>query len=159
MSLARLLPLSLLLLLVACPTAGDDDDASNDDDAADPCDGYEASDVFDSMDDDEKRLFMTCVVLPEMTEIFQEFDAEEYADFHCASCHGDDREEVDHAMPNGLEALDPSDFPFSQNPDPHKREYGEFMGDEVVPAMRALLGRSSTFGAPDYFGCYDCHED
>jgi len=158
MSLSRLLALSLLLFVAACPTANDDDSASNDDDAADPCADYEPSGAFDDMDDDEKRQFMTCVVMPDMTDAFQAFDADEYATFGCATCHGQDREAVDHEMPNGLEELPLAGFPFSESNDPEEAAFGEFMEDEVLPAMQAHLGRSSNFNDPNFFGCYGCHE-
>lgn len=160
MPVRSLLFLSLSLFLVACPTTGDDDDASNDDDAvADPCEGYEAPSEFDDMNDEEKRDYMTCVVVPEMAPRFQEFDADEYANFGCDTCHGDDRVEREHEMPNpDLYRLPLSGFPFSDDPDPEVAVYGDFMETEVSGNMADLLGRSSEFGDPDFFGCYGCHE-
>ena len=154
-----LLALLGLTFALGCPTTGDDDDAANDDDAAGLCDGYEEPDEdFADLSDAEKRAFMECMVVPTMEPLFQDFDADAYADFGCATCHGEDREDVDHEMPNGLEELPISGFPFSNSSDPEEAAYGEFMEDTVVSEMAALLGRSRNVNDPNYFGCYDCHE-
>jgi len=153
--------LSLLLLamgLLACGPAGDDDDASDDDDAVDVCADYETEGEWEDLDEDQRRLFMECEVVPEMRDLFQEFDADEYSNFSCDTCHGADREEVDHEMPNGLEELPMGGFPFSQSDDPEEAAYGEFMEQEVLGAMQDLLVRSSDFQDPEFFGCYGCHE-
>ena len=161
--LTLLLLLSLLSLLVACPPGGgdDDDDSAGDDDdsvAADAvCDDpdYEAPGAWASLDHDQRKQYMACLVLPEMTDLFQEFDDGLYADFSCETCHGADREDVDYEMPNGVAPLAISDFPFSQHEDERLRAYGEFMEDEVYPTMAEFLGLQPT---PAQFSCYDCHE-
>ncbi len=157
-------PFSLLVLLglafaVGCPTSGDDDDAVGDDDdaVADPCADYAAPGAWEDLDEEERRAYMTCVVVPTMAPMFQEFDEERFAGFGCVTCHGEDREAVEHEMPNGLEELPLSGFPFSNSSDPDEAAIGAFMEDDVVGEMAQLLGRSRNPNSPDYFGCYDCH--
>jgi len=150
-----------LAVAPACPSSGtgDDDDASDDDDSVfDPCESYESAGDWDDLDDDQRRDFMTCEVMPALMPMFQEFDAEKYASFGCVTCHGEDRAAVNFEMPNGLVELDIGDFPFSSHPDPETAAFGEFMESEVLPAMADLLGRSTNFNDPDFFGCYGCHE-
>ena len=154
--LTLLAALLCLAITPACPTSGAGGD--DDDSVFDPCADYETAGDWADLDDDQRRDFMTCEVVPALTPMFQEFDGDEYANFGCVTCHGADPEAVDFEMPNGLQELDLSDFPFSSHPDPDTAAYGEFMEDDVLPAMADLLGRSTDFNDPNFFGCYDCHE-
>ena len=151
---------SLLLAVAGCPTSGGSGDDDDDTPPPDPCEGYEQPDgVFADYSDEEQRLYMQCVVMPEFTPIFREFDADEYANFSCDTCHGEGSGAAgDFEMPNDdLFTLEFSGFPYSQDPDPEIAAYGEFMEDEVVFQMAELLGRSTDFQSPDFFGCYGCH--
>ncbi len=155
-TLLRLRPAALLLVLllplVGCPTAGgDDDDAGDDDDSTE----YVKPGDWQDMDFDERKEYMTQVVEPAAQDLFQEFDAAEYAEFSCSTCHGDDAEDVDYEMPNGLTELPVSGFPFSESSDPDEARYGEFMEDTLNPEIAALVDQQP---GPQGFGCYACHE-
>lgn len=114
---------------------------------------------WEMMNFEERKAYMKDQVLPTMEAHFQAFDAEHYADFTCASCHGGDAEERNFEMPSpDLPAL----------PSPQTSEWEEmveepsgvvaFMMNEVVPTMSEMLGE------PQYnpetgegFGCFECH--
>jgi len=94
-----------------------------------------------------------------MKEMFQAFDPETYADFNCQSCHGEDAQEVEHAMPNGVVALDPNNIPSPYADDTDAAQYARFMRDDVMPAMVEIMNDS--LYDPDTgegFGCFSCHE-
>lgn len=111
--------------------------------------------AWDDMTDEQKGQYMTDVVMPEMRRLFQEHDAEEYAEFSCATCHGANAREVEFEMPNGLAPLDPAAVPgMFQSEHPG----AVFMTQRVWPRMAELLGE------PLYdpqthegFSCFDCH--
>jgi len=159
--LKRSLLLGLVMFAIAgCPTNGGSGDDDDDTPPPNPCESYEQPDgVFADWTGDEQGLFMQCMVVPEFAPKFQEFDSEEYASFSCDTCHGEGSAEAgEFEMPNeDLFELDFNEFPYSQNADPEVAAYGEFMEDEVVFQMAELLGRSTQFGDPDFFGCYGCH--
>lgn len=148
-SLRGALLLCFLLALAGCPTSGgDDDDAAGDDD--DSTDYVKPADWQD-MDFDQRKEYMTQVVEPEMQAVFQEYDADKYAEFACATCHGDDGEDVDYEMPNGLHPLS---FPLNPT-SPEEEADIEFMEDEVIVDMAALVDQvPGTNG----FRCTACHE-
>ena len=144
--------LVLLLPLLGCPTAGgDDDDAGDDDDSTE----YVKPADWQDMDFDQRKEYMTQVVEPAAQDLFQEFDAVEYAEFSCSTCHGDDGEDVDYEMPNGLSELPISGFPFSGSNDPEEARYGAFMEDTLRDAIAELVDQEP---GPQGFSCYDCHE-
>lgn len=101
---------------------------------------------FDSLSDSEKAAFMASDVLPTMAAIFQAYDADAHADFSCASCHVTGVADGSYAMPDpGLPELSEAAFPYTEGT-------GLFMEEEVLPAMRDLLG--PTDGGR---GCTTCH--
>ncbi len=101
--------------------------------------------------------YMREVVLPTMREIFQSYDAERYADFSCVTCHGQNAEEVDYAMPNVLGPL-PLDgtieTAMARNP-----EMTMLMLEQVFPQMVELLDEEkyNSETAPDGYRCVGCH--
>ena len=151
----RFLLLSLLLgllPLLACPPAGDDDDDAGDDDDSTP---YVQPGPFEDMDFDERKEFMMQIVEPAMQELFQEYDADEFASFSCSTCHGEDGEDLEYELPNGLEPLSQADFPVGNIDDPDRRAFALFMEDEIVPAIAEHLGRTVGVGG---VRCTTCHE-
>jgi hypothetical protein len=123
--------LGLALVLVAC---GGKEDSGADDF------------VFSELSDDEKAAYMSSDVLPTMSAVFQGFDAEEYADFSCASCHVQGSTDGSFSMPDaGLPPLREADFPYES-------DIGVFMEDEVLATMKDLLGPKDG-GRP----CTTCH--
>lgn len=141
--------LALLLPILGCPTAGgDDDDAAGDDDDSTE---YEKPADWQDMDFDQRKEYMTQIVEPEMQAIFQEFDAVEYAEFACSTCHGDDAEDVEYEMPNGLHPLR---FPLNPST-PEEEAYIEFMEDDVIGPMADLVDQEVGMSG---FRCTACHE-
>lgn len=117
--------------------------------------GETAHVAFDDMTPEQKGQFMAEVVMPEMQRLFQEHDAEEYANFSCATCHGENAHEVGFRMPNGLAPLDPAHIPEifqSQHPG------AIFMTQRVWPRMAELLGEP-LFNPETHegFSCMNCH--
>ena len=152
-SLVCLLALLALSSLAGCPSAGDDDDVVGDDD--DDSTPYVQPGPFEDMDFDERVEFMTEIVEPRMQELMQEFDADEFSSFSCSNCHGEDAEENEYELPNGLEALSNDDFPIEDIEDDERRAYAEFMEEEIVPEIAELLERS--IGVTGV-RCTTCHE-
>src|SRR5512146_2045169 len=56
--------------------------------------------AFDKLDHDQQIEFMKQKVVPAMKPIFQHHDAKKYAEFGCATCHGDQAKEGHFDMPN-----------------------------------------------------------
>lgn len=111
------------------------------------------------MDHAARSGFMASQVVPYMSELFQEYDSEEYASFGCVDCHGAGAAARDFAMPSpDLLALHPSGSPEQQAMVQEHPRMVRFMFNHVVPAMKTMLG------AEDYneetgegFSCYTCH--
>lgn len=110
---------------------------------------------WDEMTQQQKGQYMREVVMPEMQRLFQEHDAERYADFSCATCHGENAREVGFEMPNGLAPLT------------HERimaTFGSehpgavFMTRTVWPRMAELLGEPQFDPQTGHgFACTNCH--
>ncbi len=111
-----------------------------------------AKKAFDDLDHDAKMEFMASVVMPEMSTLFQRYDPEAYAQFQCATCHGEDFQSVNFKMPNALFGLAAGD-PIKAGND-HDAKATKFMTDEVVPKMAELLSEDP--GKPGEF-CFTCH--
>ncbi len=109
---------------------------------------------WDALSFGDKMTYMTDVVSPEMKRRFQAFDAERFADFSCATCHGSGVDDGTYAMPN---------------PDlPHLREKGfykehrktdpeivKFMWNGVEKPVAQMLGQSA--GHSGELDCWTCH--
>lgn len=114
--------------------------------------------AWEDMDDAARRAYMGEVVMPAMKASFQAFDADRFADFSCATCHGEDGGSIGFEMPNGLFPLSYGGFPYSASDDADTAAWGVFMETDVLPEMAELLG------LPEYdretgegFGCFGCH--
>ena len=79
------------------------------------------------------------------------FDAEEYPSLECSHCHGEDAEDVDYEMPNGLLELD---FPLPNDADTQR--YEDFMDEQVVPQIAEYLD-DQPWPTGD-ITCGTCHE-
>jgi cytochrome c553 len=101
--------------------------------------------AFAAMSADEKRRHMEAVVMPAMAARFRAFDGEVFAAPSCRTCHGSEG----FKMPNpGLPRLSPDGrFDLEMR---HSPELTMFMFQEVVPAMRELLGEPE-------LDCFRCH--
>ncbi|RMG94623.1 MAG: hypothetical protein D6705_15660 [Deltaproteobacteria bacterium] len=104
----------------------------------------------------QKMEFMGIYVLPKMSALFKEHDAERFKDFKCQTCHGDDMESVDFHMPNDLYPLPTANtIEAAKEYDP---EMTAFMMEKVVPTMVELLGVEPYDPATGKgFGCFSCH--
>jgi hypothetical protein len=112
-----------------------------------------------SMSAGQRLEHMKKVVAPKMKAVFQAFDAEEFKDFNCATCHGEGAKAGRFDMPNPeLPRLSKVDG-FKTHMDTHPRET-RFMMDKVVPEMAAALGMQPYDPATHQgFGCFDCHTE
>ena len=103
------------------------------------------------MSHDDRQMDMIGRFHPIFREYFVEYDAERYAEFGCADCHGSDMGETQFAMPSAH--LPPVGSPgtpeYAAMHEAHP-ETMRFMEEEVTPAMRTMLG------IPE-FGCNGCH--
>jgi hypothetical protein len=112
---------------------------------------------FDDMSDEDQEMYMVGTVLPISAESFRHYDAERFAQFECANCHGDDAAERHYEMPS--RSLPPLAAPGS----PQWQHMAEgpaytFMNDIVLPETATMLGmerRDATH--PDGFSCFSCH--
>ena len=115
----------------------------------------EGQSEFDKLSHDDKVKFMKTKVMPVMKPIFQKFDAKDYANFGCKTCHGKEPQKAKYKMPNP--DLKPLDFAAIKagKEDP---KMVEFMSKHVKPEMAKIFGvpeMSKT--QPDGFGCLECH--
>lgn len=108
---------------------------------------------------DERRRHMVREVFPRMSAMFAEYDATEYADFSCATCHGPDAEARGFEMPNpGLYPLSPTGSEGQHRTVSDHPEMVRFMYNRVVPAMQALIAAPAYDEAThEGFTCYACH--
>jgi mono/diheme cytochrome c family protein len=110
--------------------------------------------AFHDMDPGEKLNHMKTVVAPAMAKTFQEFDAKDFANFSCATCHGPGAKDGKFDMPTT--ALPPLDKKLM---DKHPAAT-KFMMEKVVPEMAALLGEEPYDPAKgEGFGCMECHTE
>ena len=114
--------------------------------------------VFDDGTFEQRKAFMQEVFMPAMRDKFQAFDATEYADFSCATCHGATAEAGTFEMPNVDHMLSFSAFPSADSTDEREARFAKFMFEEVTPTAVELLKRqpfdqSTGMG----FGCTGCH--
>jgi hypothetical protein len=106
---------------------------------------------------DERLAVMKEVVMPKTKALFQEFDAKEFKDFSCVTCHGEDAKKGKFDMPNPkLPKLNFKDsFAKHQKKTPKMLK---FMMEKVTPEMVASL-HEQPFDpkAGSGFGCGGCH--
>jgi hypothetical protein len=111
---------------------------------------------FDKLSQEEKVKFMKQKVMPTMKPLFAKFDAKEFANVTCKTCHGKDPQGSKYKMPSpDLPALDFEALKAGKG-DP---KMVEFMSKVVKPEMAKLLNEPEmTETQPKGFGCLDCHE-
>jgi hypothetical protein len=122
-------------------------------------DPHAPPEAWTTMPHDARQAWMMDEVLPRMSALFTEHDADRYAGFGCASCHGTDARAHQFRMPSpALPALYATGTPEQRQMVTDYPEGVRFMFNRVVPTMQTLLG------APDYdaatgegFSCYACH--
>jgi hypothetical protein len=106
----------------------------------------------DAMPKPQQMAFMKQKVLPRMSKVFQEHNAEAYAGFSCKTCHGPEYKNPHDFLPR-LTLKDGKITAFAEKP-----EVSKFMHERVVPEM------ANAMGMPAYdektnkgFGCMGCH--
>jgi hypothetical protein len=116
-----------------------------------------ADELWVEMDHEERVAHMSQTVVPRMRELFQGYDAEQFSEFGCETCHGSSARQGNYEMPSPeLTVLDPRVY-FRK----HRREtpeWNDFMWEEVELEMAALLGRHRyVFKRQRGLRCRDCH--
>jgi hypothetical protein len=108
----------------------------------------------DDMPVKDKGVFMKKKVLPAMSKIFKEFDAKEFADFGCKTCHGPQMKPKPVDFLPELHVKDGKIVEAAEHP-----ELAKFMGEKVTPEMAALFGKPHYDPATGQgFGCGGCHK-
>ena len=106
---------------------------------------------WEEMSVEDREFYMIGKVNPIMKELFVGYDAEEFGDFDCVHCHGEEMREIDFKMPApSMYIVPPEGTPghrgmLSTFPDEVK-----FMQEVVTPSMAKLLGIEN-------FSCAGCH--
>lgn len=107
---------------------------------------------WESMSHADQEMYMVAYVLPIHAELFKEHDAEEYSQFDCASCHGDDGPARNYAMPSRyLPSLPAEGSPQWNAARARNPGAWTFMEEQVLPVMRTQLGQPE-------MTCYACHQ-
>jgi hypothetical protein len=117
-----------------------------------------ATKSWKDMSHEERLALMKNSVLPKMKAAFQSFDAKDYADFSCMTCHGEGVKKGKFDMPYpGLPKLDAKDG-FKKIAAKHPAAM-KFMEQTVEPTMAEILGLPKWDQAtnPTGFGCQNCH--
>ncbi|MBW2522826.1 MAG: hypothetical protein JRI23_01560 [Deltaproteobacteria bacterium] len=107
-----------------------------------------------AMSHDQKREHMTVAVMPKMSESFKAFDADEFGQMNCATCHGPGVKEGKFGMPNAaLPKLSP-DGKWEKL----DQKAVAFMKTKVVPEMASLIDAKPYDPATKQgFSCFGCH--
>jgi hypothetical protein len=95
---------------------------------------------------------MKQVIMPAMKQMFSEFDAEEFGEMNCMTCHGEGAKEGNFEMPNPALPKLSTDGGFAKEKEEHPRGT-EFMMTKVVPEMAALMHEAPG----EEFNCFSCH--
>jgi hypothetical protein len=120
-----------------------------------PMTGPLAAGQWESMDHQARAKYMGDVVMPAMAAEFKAFDATEFAEFNCKTCHGKGADDHSFEMPTAdLPVLTMELF---QNPPEEEKAIMEFMATKVKPQMATLLGMPEKTETTEGFGCTHCH--
>jgi hypothetical protein len=106
---------------------------------------------WETMSVEDKEFYMIGKVNPIMQEIFAAHDAEEYGDFDCVHCHGEEMREINFKMPApSMYIVPPEGTPGHRGMLSTFPEEVKFMKEVVTPYMGKLLGIEN-------FTCSGCH--
>ncbi|MEZ4402644.1 MAG: hypothetical protein R3B06_21665 [Kofleriaceae bacterium] len=140
---------ALLLPLLVAAACGSSSKPSTGGPATDPV-------TWKDMNGDQRHAFMESTVLPHMKEKFVAFDAADFGEMNCKTCHGEGAEDGSFEMPNP--GIKPLDFGHMDQLDEHEQKVAAWMHEVVVPEMAALLGEQPYDPATQQgFGCLGCH--
>jgi hypothetical protein len=99
----------------------------------------------------DKEFYMIGKVNPIMQELFTAHDAEEFAEFDCVDCHGEEMREIDFKMPApSMYIVPPEGTPGHRGMMSTFPETVKFMEETITPTMGKLLGVEN-------FTCAGCH--
>jgi hypothetical protein len=114
--------------------------------------------AWTAMTFEQRKAYMKTAVFPKAKEMFVTFDPVHYANFTCATCHGDGVTDGKFKMPNPkLPKLPATAAGFKQLM-ADKPKVSEFMMNKVKPTMASLLGLPEfTPETRTGFGCMQCH--
>jgi hypothetical protein len=99
----------------------------------------------------DREFYMIGKVNPIMKELFVAHDAEEFVEFDCVDCHGEEMREIDFKMPApSMYIVPPEGTPGHRGMMSTFPETVTFMEETVTPAMGKLLGVEN-------FTCAGCH--
>jgi hypothetical protein len=104
--------------------------------------------------DAQKLGFMAAVVHPRMEKLFSDHDSSYKGSFTCETCHGENAEMIDYAMPpESLYAL-PKDNPIEESME-YDADVTKFMQESVVPELGKMLDQGE--GPRTKVDCFSCH--
>jgi len=106
---------------------------------------------WEEMSVSDKEFYMIGKVNPIMKELFVAHDPEEFGDFDCVDCHGEEMREIDFKMPApSMYIVPPEGTPGHRGMLSTFPEEVKFMQEVVTPSMGKLLGVEG-------FTCAGCH--
>jgi hypothetical protein len=150
-SLGRPLPLAVLAIGIA---SGIGVSCGGGPQESDP----KAQKAWRDMKHEERAEYMKTKVLPKMKTEFMAFDAKEFGEMNCATCHGESAKDKTFKMPNPkLPKLPATEEGFKALAEKHP-EAVKFMRAQVVPEMAAFVGEAPYDPKTRQgFGCFECH--
>jgi len=120
--------------------------------------GAQASPAWKDMSRQERKEFMKSTVLPKMKQLFIGYNAHDFSDMNCATCHGAGVHDGSFKMPNPQLPKLPSDEAGFRELMKNKPEATQFMGKQVVPTMARFVDQPPYDPAThEGFGCFACH--
>jgi hypothetical protein len=113
---------------------------------------------WEKMSKADRKQYMKDVVMPKMKPLFQTLDPKHFADFKCATCHGNGARTGEFKMPNPQLPKLPSTREGFEKLNKDKPKMMEFMAKTVKPTMASLLGmKEYDMKTGTGFGCNNCH--
>lgn len=149
---------SLFLALALASCGGGSTESTTETTETTSTGGGEAEHIaWDDMTMEQRGEYMATVVMPAMQPLFQNHDPEEFADFSCATCHGENAHDVGFHMPNGVHPMTHEEVgPMFGSSDPD----AQWMITQVWPRMGELLGESLyNPETHEGFSCFNCHSE
>lgn len=106
---------------------------------------------WEQMSVPDREFYMIGKINPIMKELFVALDAEEYADFDCVNCHGEEMREINFKMPApSMYIVPPEGTPGYRGMLATFPETVKYMKETIAPSMSKLLGIENVT-------CATCH--